>query len=477
MDIVFLYVVPYSAVIAISIAVVLLYGGTLQLGQRAPQGYLVYFVVPLIVAIAAQTIASGRNYSLMDPIAMFAPPEPGGWAKWVQRGATLCYLVAAIERLTTFTFRAPQQADRPTGLMLAFVVLWLGMVAFPSAFGARPTFSHDHLYPLVIGLAALTTTNQGAKTAIRVARDSLLAFVILGFVLLAVRREMVLAPYAGGLIPAFPWRYSGAITGPNAMGPMCVLALMLLKSMPYRRAFIQGTAVLLVLTSLLLTQSKTSWLAALLCWLAMSLAVFKRPQGDWFFDERRKTRRVIALLLCLTFASGVLVAVVAGVGEGKVARFLSTRAGADVLTLTGRDAIWRVALETFGRYPLFGYGPTIWDPQFRISIGNPAAFHAHNQLLNVMAASGIAGLAAFLVYIATLVGRFWNRWRAYQGLAFGVMVLLLVRSLSEVPFNMYGFGVESLAQIFLLMLLAGGVSSARHPSSSASMGHGVRYAD
>lgn len=455
MDIAFAYAFYVSAAAVLALIAIVALGGVSHIGRNWHDGTLVYFVAPLVAVIVLNTLASGRNLALVDPLAMLSPPEPVGWAKWVQRIATLFFLAASAERLLKLAFARQRRPDSPAGLMLAFAFCWVGMVALPAAFGARPAFSHEYVYSLLIGLAALTCTERGGWTAIRVTRDALVLLMVVGLVVLAARPDMVLGPYVGGLIPSFAWRYSGLATGPNALGPMCVLALLALHASPYQRRWLQWPAVGVVLVSLLLTQSKSSWLAGLWCWLAVGgLGLFGRKL-QWPVAAAARVRAQALLVLAMLAIVGVLVAVVGGVGEGKLERFLATRAGADLMTLTGRNEIWAIALDTFRHDPWFGYGPTIWDPYFRMTIGVQAAFHAHNQFINVLAAAGVAGALGFATYLLTLLRWLLPRLGSYRGMTAGVAMLIAVRSVSEVPFNLYSFGTESLTQMLLLMLLAG----------------------
>lgn len=454
MEVVLFYAIYIGAALLFSVAAVFAVGGALHAGTRKPEGFLVFFVLPMVIVMAATTLASGRNLMFPDLQLLAGGAEPGGWAKWLQRLATLFFLAASMERLAHFAF-SPRDCNRPVGLMIAFVGCWAGMVALPAAFGARPSLSHEYFYSLVIGLAALTTSEQGARTALRVARNALALFIVGGLVLLVVKRDLVMAPYLGGLIPALPWRYYGLSTGPNAMGPFCVLALLCLRAVPFQSRALQRSAVFLALLSLVLTQSKSSWLAGLACWVAMAAVSESGRLADWLKDARKRPWVQLALSLTIIGLALLLLAVGGGLGQGKIERFLATRAGSDLMTLTGRNEIWAIALETFRANPWFGYGPTIWDPLFRMQIGVPAAFHAHNQFINVLAASGVVGALGFLAYLLVLLRRLWPRRGAYQGFVIGLLVLLLMRSISEVPFNLFGFGSESLAQMLLLMVLAG----------------------
>lgn len=454
MEVVLFYAIYIGAALLFSVAAVFAVGGALHAGTRKPEGFLVFFVLPMVIVMAATTLASGRNLMFPDLQFLAGGAEPGGWAKWLQRFATLFVLAASTERLARFAF-SQRNPDRPVGLMIAFAGCWVAMVALPSAFGARPSLSHEYFYSLLIGLAALTTTEQGARTALKVARNALVLFAVASLVVLAVKRDLVMAPYLGGLIPVLPWRYYGLSTGPNAMGPLCVLTLLCLRAVPFESRALQRAAVFLALLSLVLTQSKSSWLAGLACWAAMAAVSERGRLADWLKDARMRPWVQLVVTLVIVVLALALLAVGGGLGQGKIERFFATRAGSDLMTLTGRNEIWAIAFDTFRAHPWFGYGPTIWDPLFRMQIGVPGAFHAHNQYINVLAASGVVGGVGFVVYLVVLLSRLWPRRSAYRGFAVGMLILLLMRSISEVPFDIAGFGSESLAQMLLLMVLAG----------------------
>ncbi len=473
MEVVLFYAIYLGAALLFTVAAVFAVGGALHAGTRKPQGFVVYFAVVMVIVMIANTTSSGRNLMLPDAQVMMpaSGSEGAGWAKWLQRGLMLFLLAASFERLARFAFQ-PRELGRPIGLMVSFGVCWLATVALPAAFGTRPSLEHEYLYTLIIGMAALTTDEKGGWTAIRVCRNSLLFFASLSLLMLLVKRDMVLAPYIGGLIPAFPWRYSGLAASPNAMGPLCVLLALALRALPFQRRLWQRYAIAVVLLSLFLTQSKSSWLAGLFCWTVL-LALEQRGRlRDALADPRRRPWVQLTLLVGVAIIVGIALILATGLLQSRIDRFLATRAGADILTLTGRNEIWAIAMNTFHKSVWFGYGPTIWDPYFRMMIGVPAAFHAHNQFINILAASGLVGGIGFVAYFAALVRRLWSRLLAYNGFALGLFLLILTRSISEVPFGLERLSNESLMQLMLLMLLAGAPAARRGAAINSEQGEG-----
>lgn len=469
MEVVLFYAIYLGAALLFTVAAVFAVGGALHAGTRKPQGFVVYFAAMMVAVMVASTLGSGRNLMVPDALELMsaAAGEGGGSAKWLQRGIMLFLLAASFERLARFAF-AQREPDRPIGLMVAFGACWIATVALPAGLGTKPSLQHEYLYTLIIGMAALTTDEKGGWTAIRVCRNALLFFVGLGLLMLVLKRDMVLAPYIGGLIPAFPWRYSGLAAGPNAMGPQCVLLLLTLRVLPFERRGWQRVAIALALLSLLLTQSKSSWLGGLFCWAGLLLIEQRGRLRLMLADARRRPWVQLLLLVAAALVASFALVVATGMLQSRLDRFLATRAGSDMLTLTGRNEIWAIALDTFRKSPWFGYGPTIWDPYFRMMIGVPAAFHAHNQYINVLAASGVVGALGFAGYFIALLRRIGSRLLAYRGFALGLLLLILTRSVSEVPFGLERLGSESLMQLLLLMVLAGAPAASANSQARAA---------
>ncbi|MCV2365065.1 O-antigen ligase family protein [Paucibacter sp. DJ1R-11] len=444
-----------------AIGFVFIIGGTMHFGVKRPDGFLPYLFVPMVLAIAVATIASARNLGLEELVPEAAELAAGGRAaKWMQRITSIFLLVASLERIAQFIL-AKRQPSTPRALMLTYAAFWLCSVALPAGLGTRPTVSHEFIYALIIGTGALLTTENGARRTIIWARNALFAFMALGLLFLVVKKNLVLAPYVGGLIPGFNVRFYGLSSGPNAMGPLAVLGLICLWCMPFQRKSVQSLAWLVGVVTLVLTQSRTSWIAAVLCLLILLYYHFRGRFSEGLARGRYKLQSQFLLGLLGLLVVGVMVVLVSGVLGARIDKFLASRTGGDLVTLTGRTEIWAVAIDEWQRSPLFGYGPAMWDAYHRFQIGYSAAFHAHNQFLNVLAASGLIGLLSFLVYLVALVARALPRLAAFKGMPAALGALLLVRSISEVPISLHTFGSESLFHVLLLMLVAGAPATVR----------------
>lgn len=157
----------------------------------------------------------------------------------------------------------------------------------------------------------------------------------------------------------------------------------------------------LLLVSLVVTASRGAFGAALLMLLALACAWWPR----W--------RAPLAIVL-----SAAVLAVVGAIGLSSelVRKQESVEARQDVLQ--GRDAIWRMALAAWERYPWFGVGMDNYSlithervREWRALAGkeyNEARYqrfpHAHNLFVNALAERGMAGFAALAAVLAAWLG-------------------------------------------------------------------------
>lgn len=151
-----------------------------------------------------------------------------------------------------------------------------------------------------------------------------------------------------------------------------------------------GSIALLMLTELLLTQSRGAIAAA---GIALSMLLVAR----W-------PRLLFLVWPLLLIAGGQLV-------HGGLDAFLRSPATEDAVSgLPARMDLWQRALQMLRDFPLTGVGAglferTMWVlyPPTQIRPGLPAGLHAHNLWLQVGVDLGLPGLVAFVVLIASAV--------------------------------------------------------------------------
>lgn len=82
-----------------------------------------------------------------------------------------------------------------------------------------------------------------------------------------------------------------------------------------------------------------------------------------------------------------------------------------------RLIIWRMALEIWVDHPLFGVGLGGFRDEALARGLNPTvtlgyeSTHAHNTFLEILTGAGLAGLLAYLGFLAVVIGRLLRRWR------------------------------------------------------------------
>ena len=88
-------------------------------------------------------------------------------------------------------------------LLPAFVIFWLGTVATPALLGAHPNLSHNYVYSLIIGMAAVLVSGPERDQAFKAARNALLLFMAASLLLIALMAIFALGNFATALAPGY----------------------------------------------------------------------------------------------------------------------------------------------------------------------------------------------------------------------------------------------------------------------------------
>src|SRR5690606_23765492 len=192
---------------------------------------------------------------------------------------------------------------------------------------------------------------------------------------------------------------------------------------------------------LVIAQSQTTWGAAAL--VLAPFAVYRlrhrrgRPASQGWTPMRLVAVAGVVLAVALAVA---LLVLQLQVGSGMRSDFASaveaSRKSREISELSGRTQIWLIALEVWKQNPIFGYGPTLWSDAFRATWRVPFAFHAHNQFMQSLGAAGIVGVLGLLAYVGALVIGALRAARASRGLAPALVLVMLVRMVTEVPLEL-----------------------------------------
>jgi hypothetical protein len=446
----------------------------MNLRQRH-QGFpsLLHLVLPAMLLVVAVTVLlSGRVLSQNFEDLARGPMGIHPIAEWLQRLVSVLLIAICAERL--FSWFAGGRKGGSLFLAGAFIVFWLGTVGSPALFGAHPNVQHDYFYSLLLGTTAALAQPDELRRVIEWVRSALLAFLLASAVLVVVDPALVLdSSYSQGILPGVP-RYGGLAPHPVAMGIFSEIFLLSLWAFPFGRRWLNVSAWAIGLSALFFAQSKTSWAAFVLCAMAM-LAVRTLP--DVWRRMNDPKQRDYGIVVCTVAILGIAavscVLLFADLGQ-KAAYFSSSQEGAQLLSLTGRDRIWEIAREEWQANPVFGYGPGLWDDAFRASIQMPNATSAHNQFYDTLSRSGSIGAAALILYALVLLVLAVATARATRGLSLAFFIAIALRSVSEVPLSIFGYGMELFVHLLLIITIAAAVH--REPvtvvrRTRATMGH------
>jgi O-antigen ligase len=349
-------------------------------------------------------------------------------------------------------------------LAAAFVVFWIATVASPGFLSKHSEASHDNLYPLLIGWAIIQFSAVECSAALVSARNGTFLFVLLGYLILPVKPRLVIETgYTQGYIPGLP-RFSGLAPHAVSLGLLVQMSLLLLWDNPYKRTWFNLAAWLLGLSALLLAQSKTAWVSFALTVVIMLMYRNGDSIRRRLFDATRPSLAIgLIVLFIFTLLAGVGVMVYGNLGN-KLISFLDSAEGNQLMTLTGRDQIWAIALNEFNASPISGYGAKLFSLEYRQSIGMLNAGHGHNQLMDTLGRSGLIGAIPLVIYFAILLVLSFKFASNTRGLSLAIFVVLAFRCISEVPLSVATNGHEFAAHLTLLIVLVG----AAHKSSQTS---------
>jgi O-antigen ligase len=428
----------------------------LHWGRNRDTGLLPYVFYPIYLVVALSIWLSGRSLYVADEInSIITVQHP--LAIWLGRATSIFVLFAAGERIVSRLVKTQHKHEAPKLLIFAFLIYVLTNFLSPALFGAHVFLTHDPIYMVLAGCAALLCTKQEGETAVQSIRNALLIFVILSAIALLWQPDMVIERGYQGLIPGLSIRYAGLSMHANSFGAIVVVFLICLREKPFTVVWLNRFAWIIGCTSLLLTQSKTNWISFLLC--MPSLAYYSN--ADYMkriSDFRRPCLSVVILASVMLFSCAVIMVLMFGNVGDRMHAFFSTSEGANLLSLTGRDQIWEAALQEWHRHPIFGYGLTIWDEEYRLKVAMiTSATHAHNQLYQSLSSAGLVGATGLVIYVSILFGYVMKTARPSHGLSVALFLLIIFRSFTEVPLSMKGFAGDQMTHLILLIVVASNI--------------------
>ena len=357
--------------------------------------------------------------------------------------------------------RFNEQADPARAVLCALLFYYLGTTAVQLFASEHTGFSYRSLYLPILLTSAYYLPIQKIRPVLEAAKWAM-ALLIWGSLIGAViAPDFVLHRPEPGLVPGINWRLYGLTGHANTLAPIALLAMMVEVYSPSRLVWLRWMHLLAALAVLILTQSKTSWAAMPIIIALVYLPFRLRPAHSAAETVKRFSRVVwtlVALIVMVLAMTGILLAIDA---VGYLQR------NADLSTLTGRTPIWDITLRAWRENLMFGWGPEIWGPERRSQFLMFHVGHAHNQVMQTLGESGLVGLALLLTYLGTLTYAAIKKFSATRGLLLAVLIVMLVRCVTEAP--MRAEGLLSWATFLHLLLVLLTCHALRQPKQTVQL--------
>jgi O-antigen ligase len=435
------------------------------------QSFITYLGPVIFMTLAVTTLASERDFAFLREYDTTAASRPAVVA-WFSRFASLFLVVAATERIIRRVIAPAVAGPRVPGsaavLLAAFLLMWVTTVVLPALWGAVPHFGHEYFYTALIGAAVLLVSRSESQRAVELVRNAAMVFLLAGVLVTPAMPWLTVdTHYSQGYVPGLP-RYAGLAAHAVSLGMLSLVGLLCLWSRPYASGWLTRLGWLLGISVLVMTQSKAAWIALLVCAAAVAVVRWGRTVLQWAGDRPNAAAVAAALVLVAAIAAATSGAVAFGDVGARIGAFLvASQEGAQLMTMTGRDQIWEVALQEWARHPIFGYGPLMFDFDYRVGIDMRQATHGHNQVVDTLARSGLVGLGGLTLYVAVLAYYAVKFAAATRGLTLALMLLLILRSVSEVPYDVFGYSPENIPHFTLLLAIAGQFRARRVEAAAA----------
>lgn len=425
--------IPFALALVLGLAIpVAIVAMSALAGKYSESTRLSAMLCTLIVGTTLPVAMSGRVlYSVLeqDLNPQLGSGEQssiyGTLASQAASALVLCLACAEIVRWITGKGR---MNTRVRTLWLVAMAYYVASVAMSGLFGTFRNPNLKDLYGPVMMTGLALLAGGGDENFWRRLRIGLLLPIVGSLAAMLLSPTLSLLPGYATLIPGFGYRLYGIADHANALGMVAVAALVIELS-PAVRSRPSVVLIACQLTVLLLSQSKTAWLAALVCAFFVRFAWLKHRLFG--LDKWRAT---LALGAISSFAVALTVVAVAV----RMDKVLQALVDTGVDTFTGRTRIWQLTLDEFYKSPLFGYGPSLWDMQFRTDAHMLYVGQAHNQFVQTLGQAGLIGLLSLVIYLIVLAHAAVNGRHRDRGLAMSFVLLILIRCFSESPLRMIG---------------------------------------
>ena len=441
--------------------------GALQIARQRREGVLQYFVYAIFLSGAATILASGRNFNADD----FAAEASGGFvASWIVRIVSVFTMVACADQVIRYFARSPKIEALRAVLLFTFVMYWITNLVIPAFFATHPTpYAMPWTYSLFLGVGVLCLYGRPAMNAVLVARNAIVLICAASLLLIPIIPGKVLdLTYAQGYLPGIP-RLAGLAPHAIMLGSLAAMGVLCLMTWPFERTWANRSAWTVVVLVLILAQAKSAWISSA---FSIPLLLAYQQREKKFGPKGLMAAKAVYVLPVMALILGlVLFAVYLTMAGGidRIDHYLSTKAGAQILTLTGRDRIWNVAIEEWKKAPIFGYGYSLFSVDFRNLINMPFATHAHSQYLDSLARTGALGATFMCLHFLALVWAGFRLARATRGLSAVLVIGIVVAGITDLTVSLNGINIVNSAVYILWAVVAAGLYKESSPKTEPAV--------
>ncbi|MFZ2855709.1 MAG: hypothetical protein WAZ34_16550, partial [Rhodocyclaceae bacterium] len=217
---------------AAAIGVAILFAGLMHWRHSREEGLVQYIFYPVMFVFGLGILLSGRNLDIPHPLT---DPAMGKNMPliWAGRATSLFIILAAGEKIVRHLLSNGNKTKIPTILMLSFCTYFFTNIVSSGLMDGNSSLSHEYLYAVLTGCAALLMSAREGDMAISAVRNASFAFLIASAAVVFWQPEIVLNQNYQGLIPWLGFRYAGLSTHANSLSMLVVVFLLCLWSKPY----------------------------------------------------------------------------------------------------------------------------------------------------------------------------------------------------------------------------------------------------
>ena len=382
----------------------------------------------LAIAFSGRTLITQSELDAHPSLLATISLEQGNY--WFSRVAHLILLTVSMSEIFSWITRKRHMSETQFFLWAAAMVYFVLSVLVSGVLGHFREFDIKVFYAPIVFTAVVLLASSDYQKTLRTLRWILLIPLLGSLVAIWVAPHLVLETSYNSLIPGLHIRLAGLTEHANSLGLLAVVALFLELS-PFVCNKPNVFLLLISIANLVLAQSKTAWVIAIIGF------AFIRLRHVWkAYTQNKRSGDTLGLLSgILILASAAVLLIVLNIDS--LQYFLNLDRNG-LTTFTGRTIIWEVTWKEFLSNPIFGYGPSIWDPLYRFQHGMMYVGQAHNQYVQTLGQAGLLGILSLALYIMILIRRGLQGWDETYGFSILMVIILLMRGFSESPMRMIG---------------------------------------